>query len=444
MSDGRFAGHFDAIAAALAREARAGEAVFAFLRAERSDFLRFNRARVRQAGTVERAVATIRLFAHGRQAQMRCTLGAPRGVRARVREALVALRAALERLPVDPHAAFERTPGASEHVVPANAAEPEQAIEAIVEAAGDDDLVGLYAAGPVVRALASNLGHRHYHEVPSSSFDFSIHVPGGQAVKSTWSAPGRDDASLRRTIAQARERAIVLARPVRRIEPGAYRALLAPAALADLVALLGWGGFSERALRSGQSPLARAQRGEARFDASFALVDDLDALDVPRFQCAGYLRGARTALVEAGCPAQRLVSPRSALEFGVPTDGAEDDERPRAACVHPGRLDDARAWAALDTGVAIANLWYLNWSDRQACRATGMTRFATVWVENGVPVAPLAPMRFDDSLYRVFGAGRVAFTDRVETIPQLETWDGREPGGVRAPSALVDALRFTL
>jgi hypothetical protein len=53
-------------------------------------------------------------------------------------------------------------------------------------------------------------------------------------------------------------------------------------------------------------------------------------------------------------------------------------------------------------------------------------------------------MRFDDSLYRLFGAGLLGLGARVETIPHVETWDGREPGGVRAPSALVDALRFTL
>ena len=39
--------------------------------------------------------------------------------------------------------------------------------------------------------------------------------------------------------------------------------------------------------------------------------------------------------------------------------------------------------SALDTGVYISNLWYLNYSDRLACRITGMTRFASFWIENG-------------------------------------------------------------
>lgn len=444
MSGGRFGALFDALAVAIAREARAGEAAFAYLRAERSDFVRINRARVRQAGTVERAVVSLRLFRAGRQAQMRCTLAAPRAVRGQVRAALAALRASIGMLPVDPFAAFEPRPAASERIATEAMPSPDEAIDTILGGADDADLVGLLAGGSVARGLASNLGHRHYHEAASAVFDFSIHTPQGQATKHTWSAARWDAASLRASLDEAHERARILGRALRHVEPGLLRALLAPAAVAELVALLGWGGFSERASRSGQSPLARAQRGEACFDPSFEIVEDLDAFEVPRFQPEGFVRPARIALVERGRAAQRLVSPRSALEFGVPGNGAEDAERPRAACVAPGRLDDAELLAALGTGLWIANLWYLNWSDRQACRATGMTRFATLWVENGIPVAPVAPMRFDDSLYRLFGAGLRALGSRAMPIPDVETWDGREPGGVRAPAALVDAMRFTL
>ncbi len=55
-----------------------------------------------------------------------------------------------------------------------------------------------------------------------------------------------------------------------------------------------------------------------------------------------------------------------------------------------------------------------------------------------------APMRFDDGLYRVLGEQLLALTDSAEAIPTTDTWNGREPGGIRAPAALVGALRFTL
>ncbi|MCO5106489.1 MAG: metallopeptidase TldD-related protein [Burkholderiaceae bacterium] len=443
-ADPAFAALFDALAGFVASSARPGEVIFGALRAERSDYVRINRARVRQAGSVERATATLRLVDAGRQARIACTLGEPGGVAAALAGALGELRAATAQLSPDPYACWQPEPGASERVERAGVAEPGAAIDAIVEAAGGDDLVGLYAGGPIVRALASSLGHRHYHESVSSSFDFSVHVEGQRAVKDTWFAQRWDAPSLQAAIRAARERALILRRPPRRLAPGDYRALLAPQAMAELLALLGWGGFSERAWRSGQSPLARALRGEAAFHPEFTLVDDAGALGVPRFQSDGFERPERIPLIEAGRPAQRLVSPRSAREFGVDGNGAEEDERPLAACVAPGTLPAADATAALETGVSIANLWYLNYSDREAARATGMTRFATLWVEGGEAIAPIEPMRFDDSLYRILGAQLLALTDRAQPMPETATWDGREPGGACAPGALVGAMRFTL
>lgn len=451
-ADPVFAAQFDALARFVAASARGGEVLFAALRAERADYLRVNRARVRQAGTVERAVVMLRLIDGQRQARIACTLGAPADARyslqASLSDSLAAplaeLRRAVAQLPADPWASWEPVPATSERVREGSVADPAAAIDAIVDAAGDDDLVGFYAGGPVVRALASSLGHRHYHEAVSSSFDFSVHAGHGRAVKQAWSADRWDADALRATIAAARASAAILRRPARRLAPGEYRALLAPRALADLVALLGWGGFSERAWRSGQSPLARALRGEAAFHPMLEVVDDADALGVPRFQDDGFERPARVPLVAAGRPAQRLVSPRSAREFGVAGTGADDDERPLAPCVAPGTLRDADALAALGTGVSIANLWYLNFSDRDACRVTGMTRFATLWVEDGEPVAPVEPMRFDDSLYRVLGERLLGLTDAARRLPETDTWDGREPGGASAPAALLEALRFTL
>jgi predicted Zn-dependent protease len=43
----------------------------------------------------------------------------------------------------------------------------------------------------------------------------------------------------------------------------------------------------------------------------------------------------------------------------------------------------SRGLKTLGTGVYISDLHYLNYSDRQACRMTGMTRFACLWVEDG-------------------------------------------------------------
>jgi len=102
------------------------------------------------------------------------------------------------------------------------------------------------------------------------------------------------------------------------------------------------------------------------------------------------------------------------------------------------------ALAALDRGILVSNLWYLNFSDRASCRITGMTRFATFWVEGGRVVAPLAVMRFDDSLYRILGSELQALTREREWVQSRSTYGQRSVESSRVPGALLTSLTLTL
>jgi predicted Zn-dependent protease len=208
--------------------------------------------------------------------------------------------------------------------------------------------------------------------------------------------------------------------------------------------MLGWGGFSARAHASGQSPLARLASGEAAFDPRVNLLEDLRGAGVPQFQSDGFLRPARLQLVREGAYAGTLVSPRSAREFGLPGNGACDAESPEALSLSAGDLDEQHALRRLGTGIAVSNLWYLNFSDRHACRITGLTRFATTWVQDGEIAGPVDVMRFDDSLYRVLGEELEALTNRAHRFPNTDTYDGRTFGAATAPGALLRGLSLTL
>jgi predicted Zn-dependent protease len=110
----------------------------------------------------------------------------------------------------------------------------------------------------------------------------------------------------------------------------------------------------------------------------------------------------------------------------------------------PGELAPGEVLRALDAGLHIGNLWYTNYSDRAAGRITGMTRFATFWVERGRIVAPVAPMRFDDSIYRMLGRNLVDLTRGRELLLDTGTYGERSTGSMRLPGALLGALRLTL
>jgi predicted Zn-dependent protease len=149
-------------------------------------------------------------------------------------------------------------------------------------------------------------------------------------------------------------------------------------------------------------------------------------------------------LIEQGRFADWLVSPTTAREYGLTSNAAGAYESPDALVMSPGNLSDTQALQALGTGISLANLWYLNFSDRQACRLTGMTRFACLWVEDAEPVGPIEAMRFDDSLFEMLGDRLEALGDTLARMPATDTYDGRATGGVAAPGALVSAMRFAL
>jgi predicted Zn-dependent protease len=86
----------------------------------------------------------------------------------------------------------------------------------------------------------------------------------------------------------------------------------------------------------------------------------------------------------------------------------------------------------------------LNFSDRANCRITGMTRFASFWVEGGEIKAPLNVMRFDDSLFRMLGDKLLGLTRERELLIDSDTYGQRSTGSAMLPGALIKDFTFVL
>ncbi len=435
---------YEALAGAVCIPPAGTDRVTLHLAAEDSTFLRFNRALVRQATHVVQRQATVGVVAGLRRASATVTLtgdaAADIAVLAAERDALAAQ---LALVPEDPFLLLPEAVQSTERDTPGRLPEAAEVIEVVAREAAGTDLVGLYAGGPVVRAFADSRGQRNWHRVESFHFDWSLVHAVDLAVKAVHAGGSWDRAGFAARMAATRAQLELLARPRRTLEPGAYRAYLSPVAVADLLGTLAWSGFGARAARTGVSSLVQLQRGERHLHPALQLADASDAGLAPCFTEDGFVKPARVVLVRDGRAADLLVSPRSAREYGlVGNSGA--GETPEWLELAPGSLPAADALQALGTGVYVSDVHYLNYSDRQACRITGMTRFACMWVEDGVPVAPLAVMRFDDALLRMFGEGLVALTDRAEPVPDGATYGARRLAGIRAPGALVDGFVFTL
>jgi predicted Zn-dependent protease len=436
--------HFAALAEDIEGLLLDGEVALTSLSAEDSDFVRFNAGKVRQVGRVRQGKLTLRLVEGERQAYATLTIcGDPAQDRSDIAETLAILRDGLRHAPDDPHLLFDRSQWTQSTHRRGSLPDVEALVRVVTGCAAGLDFVGFYAGGSIVRGFASSLGSRGWHEVDNFNFSWSLCEASGRAIKTTHAGDHwRDDAFASR-VEQAAARMRVFERTRRILSPGQYRSYLAPAALWELIGTASFTAFSARQQASGRSELHRLHAGEVSLDPRVTLIEDLGLEIAPRFNEDGYLRES-VPLIERGRSAGLLVSARTAREHGQRPNGAPANEMPVTLSMQGGDLPDADVLKALDTGLYVGNLWYVNFSDRVNCRLTGMTRFATFWVEHGEIVAPVEAMRFDDSLYRLFGSELERLGETPELMLSDWTWGERSTGGMKLPGLLARSFDLTL
>ncbi|MFZ6772567.1 TldD/PmbA family protein [Undibacterium sp. SXout7W] len=416
-----------------------------WLSAEDSHFVRFNRSRIRQPGHVRQSTLSLQLIRGHTHARFSMSLsGQLEQDQSLINDALLYLREQFSDLPEDPHLMLPAREENSYTILTANLPSPDVMVQDILEAAQDVDMVGFLMTGAQYRGFASSNGQRNWYETNNVNFDWSLFHSGDKAVKANYAGVEWDSARFRQQFQQAIHQLAILARPPISIPPGNYRAYLTPTALNELIMMLNWGGLSEKALRTSHSSLRKLRHGDISLHPAVHLTEDSSSGLTPAFQEQGLIKPGQIPLIAAGKLVGSMVSPRSAREYGIPSNGASDDESANAIRMQAGNLPMQQALKELGTGVYISNLWYLNFSDRANCRITGMTRFASFWVENGEIQAPLNVMRFDDSLFKILGDHLLALTAETEIIMDDRSYGERHTGGAILPGALLKELRFVL
>jgi predicted Zn-dependent protease len=130
----------------------------------------------------------------------------------------------------------------------------------------------------------------------------------------------------------------VLTRPPRTIDPGRYRVYLAPAALAEIVDLLGWGGFGLKEHRTKQTVLLKMIEEGVRLHSMVTLQENTAEGVAANFQESGFIKPDRVTFIENGVFRDCLVSPRSAKEYNLATNGASAGEMPESLDLAGGSL----------------------------------------------------------------------------------------------------------
>jgi len=437
--------YFFALAAALDELLRGDEIYTAYFDGEDSSFVRLNRAAIRQAGSVRQRELRLDLIEGRRHASASLSLcGTLADDRQRLTSLLERLREVRARTPEDPYLAFNRDGESSTRESAARLPEDGYVLDQVAAAARGRDLVGIYAAGAQYSGFANSLGQRNWHAAHSYNLDWSLFAHGDKAVKGGYAGFAWEADEFAARVERAHEQLAVMAQPARTLSPGHYRAYLAPAAMWEIMSMLGWGGFSLRAQRTKTTPLIGMIDSGRRLAPGVHLSEATARGVAPDFEEAGYRRPAEVSLIGDGEYRQSLVSPRSAVEYESECNGATAMESPLSLEMGAGELRRDTVLAELGSGIYVGNLWYLNFSDRNACRTTGMTRFATFWVEGGRIQAPLEVMRFDDTIYRMLGENLIGLTRERERILDPGTYYRRSAHSALLPGALVDDFALTL
>lgn len=430
----------------LSRRLRGEEVLLAALEGEDSQFVRFNRGLVRHAMNVRQMHLRLDLVRGQRRVAETVALTGRKGDRQRLRGVVRQLRQRLDEVPDDPYVLYNTQVQSTECTYPSQLPEAAEVVHRTVEVCRQRgrDLVGLYAQGAILDGFANSLGQRNWFAAHTFNFHWSFYHPSTKAVQTGYAGLRFSDEDFQRRLDEADQLLPLLGRPSKTIPPGQYRTYLSPRAVDELIGMLAGGDLGIKAQRTRQSCLSRMTDEGTTLHPSITLRESLRDGAVPNFQSDGFLKPDDVPLIESGRLAGALVSPRSEKEYGVPCNGAGADEAAVSLELAAGELPRDEVRSQLGTGVWVGNLWYLNFSDRPACRITGMTRFATFWVDQGELVGPLEPMRFDETLYRALGDQLRGLTRERELFISTNTYRRRSTANRRMPGVLVDDFTFTL
>ena len=318
--------------------------------AEDSDFVRLNRSAIRQAGSVSQRTLSCDLIDGQRHASGQLALSGDLDLdRSRLTGFVAQLREQLPSLPEDPHLLYATEVRSSEYLGDNHLPEDSGAIvSAVLDAGHGHDLVGIYAAGGIYRGFANSFGQRNWFSTYTYNLDWSLYVQADKAVKSRYAGFVWDPAEFSRRMDAAQAQLAGLSRPARTIEPGEYRVYLAPTALVEIVELLSWAGFGLKDHRTKQTTLLKMVEEGQRLSPQITLLENTADGVAANFQDAGFLKPDRVPLIEAGAFGECLVSPRSAKEYGVPTNGASGWEMPASLDLAAGTIPDSDILRRLD------------------------------------------------------------------------------------------------
>tara|TARA_B100000029_G_scaffold312991_1_gene305460 strand:+ start:9958 stop:11280 length:1323 start_codon:yes stop_codon:yes gene_type:complete len=412
---------------------------------EDSHFTRFNQSKVRQNGFVSDASLSMTLISNQKTCSISFSLTKNLSNDLSISLThLEKLRNDIVFLPEDPFIVFPKEGESSSQIQTGTLLSIDKVVDSLSPVIQNVDLAGIWASGNIFIGYANSKGLFHWFSTDSFSFDYSLITESEKMVKDTFAGTmfnlDQYNVFMENSIKQLQ----MLEKKSIQLDPGDYRTYIAPAGVSDLLGMFSWNGLSEGSIRRGQSAFLKMKNDNVKLSPCFTLNEDFSTGLTPMFNDEGELAVKNLPLINDGVLKNTLINSRTAQEYKIESNFAGSWEGLRSPVMATGDLSENDIPEKIDQGVFLNNLHYLNWSDNVGGRITGMTRYACFWVENGEIVAPIENMRFDDTIYNIFGDNLESVTKSSQFIPDTGTYSGRSFGGTECPGILLNSFSLTL
>lgn len=425
-------------------ELKSDESLTISLSGEETLFTRLSQAKIRQVTNLHQAFVEFTFIKGNRTTNFSLPFkGASEDADVAIKK-IRETREWIEKIPEDPFLVRPAYYGVTKEETLESLPLTEEMLTTVLDTSSHVDLAGVFSSGDIVRATINTEGQFHWFKTRNFYLDYSLYNDKQKAVKGLYAGNNWDADGLRTNLKDSEYKLSLMNRESKKIERGSYRVFLAPSAVSELLGTLSWGGVSMGEHKRGNGSLRDLWEGKRKMSEKFSLAEDFSLGMTPRFNDRGEVSPAHLPLIEKGVLKNFLTSTRTANEYKIETNNASDWESMRSPVITTGKLSRNDIFKELGTGLYLSDLHYLNWSDRETARVTGMTRYACFWVENGEIVSPIQDLRFDESYYNLFGEGLVELTDFADLIPSTGSYSQRDVGGSKVPGVLVSDFKFTL
>jgi PmbA protein len=421
-----------------------GDAVEAVVQAERSGFARYAGSEVHQPTLIENEMVYLRVIRGRRAGAAAGNHLDDDGLRALAARAA----AAADASPEDPALADVAAPAevpsvdANDDETAALGAEDQARLAAAaIEAAGETPIYGFFTSGTTTVAVATSTGVG-LEETATDAMALALAATAdasGYAEQTASSVSNVDPAAVAADAVELAGRT----KGATELEPGSYRAVLAPYAVGELLQYFSYDAFSGLALLEERSYLS-GRLGERCFDEKVSIAEDpLDPAGLPNsFDFEGVPK-ERVPLVERGVlrgtvwdleAAARAGGSQRSTGSASPPALRRWGPLPFALSLEAGEAASLDELVELvDDGIYVTRLHYLGIVEPRQGILTGMTRDGTFRIRGGKLAEPLVNLRFTVAVPELL-ADVPALTRERKLTNQSAFYDERFPYGALVPA----------